>query len=207
MSVINGNDQANFIDLRGLVPGPNETANGSYAGAGDDTVYGSSYTDVITGGDGNDLIYGFDGDDLLVGNAGNDTLVGGNGNDSLYAGAGNDILGGGAGNDILWGGAGNDQYNHGLNEGVDIINDDKSETGATGFGGGTQDVLYLSGISSSELNYGVSGNDLWFFSASDIADGVVNDGVKIENFFAGGNNVIEYLVTSNGATYDLTSLL
>ena len=66
-----------------------------HAGAGDDTINGST---------GSDEMYGEDGDDTLNGNAGDDILIGGRGNDNLYGGAGNDtyVVGLGDGNDIIY---------------------------------------------------------------------------------------------------------
>ena len=69
------------------------------AGAGNDTVTGSSSTDRIHGDGGKDWLQGQNGDDTLWGDAGDDTLAGGNGHDTLQGGAGGDTLTGGAGND------------------------------------------------------------------------------------------------------------
>ncbi len=69
------------------------------AGAGNDTVTGSSSTDRIHGDGGKDWLQGQNGDDTLWGDAGDDTLAGGNGHDMLFGGAGSDTLTGGNGND------------------------------------------------------------------------------------------------------------
>ena len=46
----------------------------TFAGAGDDSIYGSSGPDVIQGGDGNDEIFSSDGNDTLEGGLGNDYI-------------------------------------------------------------------------------------------------------------------------------------
>ena len=56
---------------------------GSYdAGAGDDSVTGSTGNDALIGGLGNDTLSGSGGNDFLVGGPGNDLLGGGDGNDT-----------------------------------------------------------------------------------------------------------------------------
>ena len=69
------------------------------AGAGADTVTGSSSTDRIHGDGGKDRLLGQNGNDTLWGDAGDDSLNGGNGHDLLHAGDGFDTLTGGNGND------------------------------------------------------------------------------------------------------------
>nr|WP_284502689.1 MULTISPECIES: calcium-binding protein [unclassified Caballeronia] len=98
-----------------------------YAGAGNDTMGGSSRNDNLWGGTGNDILLGYEGDDRLYGEEGDDQLQGGVGNDVLDGGAGNDLLLGQDGNDILVGGAGNDELQGGAgNDQLDGgIGDDK----------------------------------------------------------------------------------
>ncbi len=74
---------------------------GFEAGAGNDTVTGSSSTDRIHGDGGKDRIHGENGDDSLWGDGGDDSLVGGNGHDQLHGGEGWDTLTGGNGNDLF----------------------------------------------------------------------------------------------------------
>jgi len=50
------------------------------------------------------------GNDTITGSSGNDTIDGGAGNDSISGGAGNDSLGGGLGSDTLTGGGGADTF-------------------------------------------------------------------------------------------------
>jgi Ca2+-binding RTX toxin-like protein len=209
MGYFQGSELSERIDISAKSLNPGETGHFVSAKGGSDTVIGSSYTDIIQGEAGNDILYGNGGNDTLVGGDGNDTLYGGNGNDSVFGGAGTDALYGGEGDDIMYGGTGNDYYYHYAGDGVDIINDNKSPTGAIGYGGGTSDIVYLLNVSSTNLFvYSPSGkNDLWLTSEVDISDGELDDGVIIEDFFLGGANVVEYLMTSDNIYFNLSSLL
>ncbi len=209
MAMYYGTSASEVIDVTSWVPVYPETATGVLAGAGNDTIYGSAYVDLIQGQDGNDLMYGNNGDDGLVGGNGNDTLYGGNGADSLLSGAGDDRLLGGAGNDLMYGGTGNDIYYHYASEGVDTINDDKSEAGNTGYGGGSSDIVYFANVNLANLGWAqpVGSNDLWLGTTADLADGMLSDGVVIEDFFLGGNNLVEWLVSADGYSANLASLL
>jgi Ca2+-binding RTX toxin-like protein len=206
MAIYQGDEDANRIDLRGTSLKPGETGNRVLLFGGNDTCYGSSFSDGIEGGSGNDLIYGLGGSDILIGGIGNDTLLGGDGADNITGGIGSDRLYGGAGNDILFGGAGDDIYFHGINEGLDVINDDKNEAESTGYGGGV-DVLVL-GFDPAEIGFrrGTGTNDLYIAKEVDFADGIVSDGVKIENFFLSSNNKIEYIQAADGNLYDISGL-
>lgn len=187
-------------------------AHGYNALGGDDTVYGSSYVDIIQGGSGNDILYGYAGNDSLIGQTGNDSLYGGDGNDFIHGGstdAGADLLNGGAGNDRMYGGLGDDLYVHTLNSGVDTINDGASEALNPGFGGG-EDILQLSGITLAQLSaYRPAGsNDLWLGSTADFSDGVMDDGVIIQDFYAGdANTFIEWVYTADNQWVDLIQLI
>jgi Ca2+-binding RTX toxin-like protein len=68
----------------------------------------SGQVTVLLAGAGSDSLTGTSGADGLVGNNGNDTLAGGAGDDTLIGGAGNDTLTGGAGTNSLDGDAGID---------------------------------------------------------------------------------------------------
>ncbi|MCM2470527.1 calcium-binding protein [Agrobacterium vitis] len=208
MAVKDGTEANDVIDLRGWsAPVSPETAHGSSGLGGNDTIYGSAYYDLLQGGNGDDFLYGFNGDDGLIGQNGNDTLYGGNGDDFLSGGAGNDRLYGNAGADTLWGKDGNDHYYHGSGDGVDTINDDLSEAGNSGYGGGN-DALHLTAFKLADLVYYNIDNDLYLLTAADAADNYINDGVIIEDFFLGGNNIVETLYTNNDTEmFNLTSLL
>jgi Ca2+-binding RTX toxin-like protein len=188
------------------------TAHGYNALGGNDTVYGSAWVDIIEGGSGDDLLYGYGGDDALIGQNGNDTMYGGAGNDFLHGGsgdAGQDVLDGGAGNDDLSGGFGDDIYLHTVNGGVDTINDGDSEATVPGYGGG-DDIIQFTAISLAQLSAyrPPNSDDLWLGSADDFADGTMDDGVIVEDFYlADANTFIEWVYTSDNYWVDLTQLL
>lgn len=136
-----------------------------YAGSGDDVVFAGSGNDVVFGGDDNDVLIGDDGDDALFGETGQDTLSGGSGNDVLIGGSGADVVRGDAGRDVIEGEAGADILEGG--DGADVIRggaDADLISGGDGHdlfiaelgdgddtyhGGDGQDVLDLSGTSST----------------------------------------------------------
>lgn len=209
MAVKNGSNNGDEISISDwAAPVAPETAHGVNALGGDDKVYGSAYMDFLDGGSGNDILFGNNGDDALLGQAGSDQLYGGNGDDALWGGGvdtGADTLDGGAGNDRLYGGKGNDTYIHTANSGVDTINDGASESLAAGYGGGS-DTLQLPAVSPTSIfaYHPVGTNDLWLTYAADVADGIMNDGVIIQDFYLHEvNTSIEYVKLSDGGTYDL----
>ncbi|WP_324779516.1 calcium-binding protein [Thiobacillus sedimenti] len=109
--------------------------NSLYGEAGDDILWGGSYSGYFEGGLGNDTIIGGSGmnviwgdDQVFGGEGGNDTITGGNDYDYVMAGAGDDLvygngggdnLAGNQGNDRLFGGSGNDFLNGG--KGIDTL--------------------------------------------------------------------------------------
>lgn len=202
-----GDATSEVLDLRGRLPDNGGNSNAAYGQGGNDTIYGSSYMDLLTGDAGNDSLYGYDGNDTIAGGTGNDTMYGGNGNDYVLGGAGSDHLYGGTGNDTMYGGFENDTYYHGANEGVDIINDNKNEAGNDGYGGGSADMIYFTNITQANIGLARSGNNLWIGSYTDLSDGSISDGVIIENFYLGGNYVVETLKTAEGYTFNLASLV
>lgn len=190
-----------------------ETGHSVNALGGNDTVLGSAYDDLIQGGYENDLIFGNNGDDTLVGQQGNDVLYGGNGSDFVHGGSsdtGQDYLNGGAGWDNLYGGPGNDTYVHDLNGGVDFINDGLSEALVAGYGGGV-DVLVFAGFALAELYpyHLPDTDDLLLTTWDDFSDGIIEDGVVIEDFYLNESNTfIELVYTSSDQQWaDLTQLL
>lgn len=187
---MNSGETSNYIDLL----------------AGNDTLQGSSDPDISYAGDGNDLLYGYNGDDALIGENGDDTLDGGSGTDLLYGGSGNDFIFGGAGNDNMLGGAGNDYYVHVAGEGLDVLNDNKSGGGSVGVGG-VSDTVYL-GFKYADISYPhqAGSNDLLLGTTSDLADGVLTDGVRIEDFYSSAANKIEYVRTSDNYLINISSL-
>lgn len=174
--------------------------------AGNDTLSGGSGNDWLNGWSGNDTLYGDGGDDFLYGDTGTDILAGGTGNDTLYGGAGNDQLYGEAGHDHYRGGTGNDRY-YFNGQGLDTITEGEGEGGVRTDSFNDVDRLYVN-YTSSELVYLIStdGEDLLFTSVSEIADGVLDNGVVIDGFFNGGHYRVEYLHTSDGYAYDLGAI-
>lgn len=175
---------------------------------GNDSIVGSDLCrDFINGGDGDDYCDGGSGDDFILGANGADTLIGGVGDDTLNGEEGSDVLYGGSGSDRLWGGTGDDEYRHYLGDGgIDTINDDKTPAGYTGYGGGT-DILRIFDAGGADLVFFVDGNNLLVTDQFDMGDGVFSDGVVIEDFFLGGDNVVEYVVGGDGVGYDLQQFL
>ncbi len=205
---IMGPTEVNYTST--LVPTGQETGNSIVGNDLDNTITGNGYVDIITGNGGDDVLYGMGGNDMLIGGDGNDQLYGGSGDDFLSAGDGMDVLVGGTGADTMYGGANNDQYYYATSDNAsgefDTINDDKSNAGNTGYGGGT-DVLTFTDVTGANLRLYQIGNDLYVTDAADVADGYINEGVIIEDFFSGGNNVIDYIVGSDGAGYDMTGYI
>ncbi len=190
-----------------LVPQGSETGNSIVGNALSNTIIGNSFNDFIFGNDGNDTLEGDGGNDVLIGGNGNDLLRGELGNDTLFGEAGDDLLNGGSGTDILYGGTGNDTYFYLKSDGgIDIINDSKSPTGTPGFGGGT-DTLQFGDILGADIRFVPINNDLYITDVFDLQDGFINTGVKIEDFFSGGQNVVEFIIGSDNSGYDLSSFV
>jgi hypothetical protein len=190
-----------------LIPQGAETGNAIYGNGLNNTIVGNDYIDFLFGYNGNDILYGRGGNDTLIGGNGGDTLYGEAGNDLLLGEAGNDFLNGGFGTDTLYGGTGNDTYYYSkFNGGIDVINDSKSPTGTPGFGGGT-DTLLFGDILGVDIRFVTINNDLYITDIFDLQDNMINTGVKIENFFLGGQNVVEYIIGSDNTGYDLSSFI
>lgn len=215
MATITLTENSDFY-VSDLVPTGGETGNGIGGGGGDDTIFGNEFNDQILGGTGNDNLLGEAGDDTLIGGRGNDLLIGDTQNpqdnlfftrdDFLHGGDGNDILVSTLGNDVLYGGTGNDIYNIRIASDTSvIINDDKSETGQSGFGGGDNDILQVSNITGNELNFFNFGGDLFITTFEDSADFVLDNFAIVEDFFLGGDNLIETIIGSDGVGFDTSS--
>lgn len=138
--------------------------NGHYffAGAGNDTVTGSSLGDTIRGDTGADRLLGGTGDDYLFGGGDGDRLFGQGGSDALSGGAGRDTMRGGAGNDELNGGGMGDRLLGGGgadflsgNAGADTLRGAGGDDGLNGNAGA--DVL-SGGLGKDSLDGG-GGND------------------------------------------------
>jgi len=200
--------EGNDVYVSNLVPTGSETANSILGLGGNDTITGNGYVDFIHGGTGNDTLNGMGGDDVLNGQEGDDVLDGGSGDDLVLGGDGNDVLYGGTGTDRLWGGTGNDHYVYNKSDGgIDTINDDKYPTGQTGGGGGTADYFFFGEVAAADIRFYRSGDDMWVTDVADVADGVMDTGVILEDFFLGGNNVIERVYGGDNYYYDMTQFL
>ncbi|WP_428937667.1 calcium-binding protein [Fontivita pretiosa] len=99
-----------------------------FAGAGNDSIFGSLRRDTLLGGDGNDTLLGWFGADVIYGQAGNDKIWGQRGRDQIRGGHGIDRIKGDhnddtifaeAGDDRLYGDHGDDQLDGG--DGRDAI--------------------------------------------------------------------------------------
>lgn len=135
---------------------------------------------------GNDVLNGGAGFDTLHGGLGNDNLLGGAGDDTIYGVDGNDTLNGGASGyrDVLVGGDGNDSYIHYYNDGGLSWVADLS---------GTSDKITINDVSASDLQFYRFSNApdrLYITTSGDYADGYVDHGIVIQNFF-----------TSNGSSW------
>lgn len=197
MASFYGTEAADVVDTVNRTPSSNIEAYFAYGRGGDDRIWGGSLDDFLFGDAGNDRLYGRGGADNLTGGGGNDLLDGGEGDDFLFEQTGNDTLQGGAGNDRMWGCVGNDIYVHNPGDGLDTINDNKTATGSVG-GGGTDTLRF--GYVSTEVAFLTSGsnNNLYVTTHADMADGLMDAGVVIEDFFLGGNNDIEQIQCLNG---------
>ncbi|HXA37669.1 MAG TPA: calcium-binding protein [Phenylobacterium sp.] len=147
-----------------------------HAGAGNDTIIGTTVPDYLRGDDGDDLIQGGPAFDDINGNKGNDTidggsggsdwLVGGQGDDMItahhsdnliYGNLGNDTLIGGDGHDIMRGGQGDDSIVGG--SGNDFISGDRgNDTESGGLGADTFHFSQDAGI-DKVLDYNYAQGD------------------------------------------------
>jgi Ca2+-binding RTX toxin-like protein len=156
----------NTVTLRNVDGATSGPGHYFFAGAGADTVIGSSRGDTllgdagadrIEGRAGNDLLRGGTGADRLIGNRGADRLYGDNGADHLQGYTENDRLFGGRGVDSLQGGGGNDTLFGGTFA-------DRLEGGAGNdrlFGGAGADVL-VGGRGDDSLDGGL-GADVFIY--------------------------------------------
>lgn len=90
----------------------------------DDTLYGGHESTTSWAGPGNDMLFGNAGNDVLFGGRDNDTLFGGRGDDVLHGDLGDDVLCGDLGADSLWGGEGADTFYVGTD---DVVMDRRPE--------------------------------------------------------------------------------
>ncbi|EAN2945072.1 hypothetical protein AII34_21045 [Salmonella enterica] len=148
-----------------------------------ENVLGTNWNDIFKGGSQSDVFYGGRGNDVINGNDGNDQLFGGEGKDIINGGDGDDVLSGGQHDDMLNGGLGNDFYLFSRGDGYDSITES----------GGTNDMLILDGIKSTELSFRRIGDslELQVVSAPDVTNKSWKDGVKFNDWFLSRDNVTE----------------
>lgn len=167
------------------------------AGAGSDTLTGTTGVNRIWAGDGNDAVYGGAGNDFLYGENGNDFLYGENGADTLMGGAGDDWLDGGAGGDTMRGGNGNDTFVvnatndvviEAVNSGTDTVRAGISFTLATNF-----EHLTLTGASDINGTGNSVANTIIGNSGANLLRGLggadtLRGGVGADDLRGGGGN-------------------
>jgi Ca2+-binding RTX toxin-like protein len=173
-------------------------------GLGDDTYVVNSASDMVTeaANEGVDLVQSnvtytlsANVEDLTLngtaavnatGNALANVLKGNSANNTLTASVGNDTLDGGAGADSLIGGTGNDIYLLNRGYGSDTITENDTTSGNT-------DVLqFLSGISSDQLWFRHSGNNL------EVSIIGTTDKATLSNWYSGNPYHVEQFKTSDG---------
>lgn len=192
---ITGGDRNDYIDISQSITRPS-------------TIIGNGGNDEIKGGSGNDLIFTGSGNDRILGRAGNDTIVSGAGRDSVYGGDGSDYLYT-TGNGELHGEGGNDFLDGGSN-------------GALFGGGGTDTGNRGRSFNSIERRQAIpaaptqpsTGNSptvpqgpTGLPSQMTLASGTL--AVTMENgrnnsfYIRNGSSSTSYLITYNGANYDV----
>jgi len=154
-------------------------------GEGNDSLFGEANNDVSFGGNGDDAIDGGNNDDTLYGEAGRDSLVGGSGIDTLDGGSGADTLNGGTGNDTLIGGEGADTYQFASGGGTDTINNASVDYAS--------DRLVFTNLSTSQINFAQSGNDLLISRNNS-----TTDKVRVLDWFTAPENRVDSVATTNG---------
>lgn len=197
-----------------------------FGGNGDDIIFGGVGSDALRGGNGYNELYvesgadyieggsqydilngGSENDSLLAGN-GPDELYGGSGNDSLFGESGSDVLRGESGNDRLFGQDGNDFYYFDgysidrINEGVYVTLAPRKERTLD-----NNDRIYFNARTIDIAGKRPAGtNDLFLYTLKDAADGRIDTGIYIENYYSGGHYIVEYLIPRDGKALYLPSL-
>ena len=144
------------------------------------------------------------GSDSLTGTSGADSLVGNNGNDTLNGGAGDDTLNGGAGSDTAVFGAGNNTVNLTLTtgqntgEGTDVL------SGIENLVGGDGDDVLIGDTANNQLDGGTGNDNLSGGAGDDTLSG--GDGNDTATFGA-GNNTVNLTLTTGQNTGEGTDVL
>ncbi|MDB2437672.1 calcium-binding protein, partial [Hellea sp.] len=156
-------------------------------GSGDDSFTGQGdVIDYIFGDAGDDVIDAGDNNDRLYGGAGADTLLGGEGNDNFYADSATDDTE----TDLYFGGVGFDRLFNTGESNLRIDDWDSSDPDGTGNGSNIEEV-YLEGFAIE----GSSGDDSYNFGATRILN-VDNASRLVLDAGAGNDTVIGGTVTS-----------
>ncbi len=152
------------------------------AGAGNDTVTGTSTQDVILGGPGSDYLYGGEGDDRFVvtpGDTGFDRYNGGDGTDRVEGSSADDsfyissfsgtnrveIIDGSGGVNAIVGSNSNNTLDFSATQLINITLINASQGNDTVYGSALNDRIE-GGIGSDYL-YGNAGDDVFVFTAAD----------------------------------------
>ncbi|MGB7240634.1 MAG: Hint domain-containing protein [Sulfitobacter sp.] len=180
-TVTDGTDTASFSEIEeiwgtnqdDLIDGSAAASGLGYvlAGAGDDTIIGTTGQDDIRAGDGNDLIQGGDGSDNLEGGSGNDTVYGGLDEDYIYGNSGDDLLDGGAGDDWFSAGSGEDTITGGAGDDYIEVQGDSD-----------RDVIVLADGSGNDSVYG--------FDTTDFGDGTTTDQLDVSGLTDAGSDPV-----------------
>ena len=113
------------------------------------------------------------------------------GNDTFFGSGDAEVFDGKGGNDYLHGGGGGDTYLFGAGSGNDTVSENSGDTG--------DDVIKLVGLTSSDVTFSHSGNDLL------IAINATGETLRVENQFNGSNGV-EEIVFADGSTWDRSQI-
>jgi Ca2+-binding RTX toxin-like protein len=113
------------------------------------------------------------------------------GNDSFYGSNDAEVFDGKGGNDYLHGGGGGDTYLFGAGSGNDTVAESSGDSGS--------DVIKLMDLTSSDVLFSHSGNDLL------IQINATGETLKVENQFSGSNGV-EGIVFADGTAWDRSQI-
>ncbi|MCZ8159155.1 MAG: calcium-binding protein, partial [Microcystis sp. LE19-196.1B] len=144
------------------------------------------------------------GSDSLTGTSGADSLVGNNGNDTLNGGAGDDTLNGGAGSDTAVFGAGNNTVNLTLTtgqntgEGTDVL------SGIENLVGGDGDDSLIGNTADNQLDGGTGNDTLEGGAGNDTLNGGAGTDTAT---FGAGNNTVNLTLTTGQNTGEGTDVL
>ncbi|MFO0291131.1 MAG: beta strand repeat-containing protein, partial [bacterium] len=144
------------------------------------------------------------GSDSLTGTSGADGLVGNNGNDTLNGGAGDDTLSGGAGSDTAVFGAGNNTVNLTLTTGQDTGEGTDVLSGIENLVGGDGDDVLIGDTANNQLDGGTGNDNLSGGAGDDTLSG--GDGNDTATFGA-GNNTVNLTLTTGQNTGEGTDVL